>query len=61
MYEPVCPLCKIDIERIDTIDSYEDISAVEYLCIGQCPSCGKEYQWREVYEFSHIKGLEENH
>ena len=61
MHEPVCPLCKVDIECIDTIDSYEDISTVKYLCIGQCPVCGKEYQWLEVYEFSHIKDLEENH
>ena len=61
MHEPVCPLCKVDIRRIETYDSYIDEEVTEFLCIGVCPTCGKEYQWLEVYEFSHIKDLEENH
>ena len=59
MNEPICPVCGSDIERIDTIDSYEDVNSTEYFCVGECPTCGKGSQWREVYTFSHIKDLEE--
>lgn len=61
MTEPICPLCKEDIRRTETFDSYIDAETTEFLCIGVCPTCGKEYKWLEVYEFSHIKDLEENH
>lgn len=59
MNEPTCLHCGSNIERIDVFDSYENVSNVEYLCIGKCPTCDKEYQWCEVYELSHIKDLEE--
>jgi endogenous inhibitor of DNA gyrase (YacG/DUF329 family) len=59
MNEPICPACGDTLESFKTIDSYRDEDSAKYLCLGYCPTCGKEYQWREVYFFSHIKDLEE--
>lgn len=61
MKEPICPICGDDIECIDTVDISEDTNCVESFCVGECPTCKKEYQWYEVYTFSHIKGLKETH
>lgn len=61
MNEPICPHCGSDIEHVETVYSYTDEGSTEYLCVGSCPTCGREYQWREVYTFSHVKDIEENH
>lgn len=57
--EPICPHCGSAIDICDNVDENFNISSCEILVSGVCFSCGREYQWREVYNFSHIKDLEE--
>lgn len=61
MNEPTCPICGDSIEYIDTFDTYIDTNDFEALCVGECPTCGREYQWKDVYKFSHVKDLKEVH
>lgn len=59
MYEPTCPKCGDTIEQFDTIDTYYDDDECELFVIGECPKCGQQYRWREVYCFRGIRNLEE--
>ena len=56
---PECLECKIELEFDDTVDTWADESIVEMKNIGHCPKCGKKYKWRDIYEYSHFKDLEE--
>lgn len=59
MTEPICPHCGDTISICENVDENFEINSCEVLVSGVCFSCGQEYQWWEVYNFSHIKGLEE--
>lgn len=59
MTEPICPHCGNTIDICDNVDENFNSSSCEILVSGVCFSCGREYQWREVYNFSHIEALEE--
>lgn len=59
MEELICPKCRHLIDFKETIDEYTDDDIHEILCSGGCPHCGIDYQWREIYKFSHIEKLEE--
>ena len=59
MNEPVCPNCGGLIDILENVDDSFDTNSCEILVAGICFSCGREYQWREVYTFSHIKDLKE--
>jgi uncharacterized protein with PIN domain len=56
---PECLECKTELEFDDTVDIYADSDIVIFYEVGHCPKCGKEYKWRDVYNFSHFEDLEE--
>ena len=56
---PECLECKIELEFDDTVDTWVNGDIVEMKNIGHCSKCGKKYQWRDVYNFSHFEDLEE--
>ena len=59
MDELKCPHCGATLEEDDCYDQsiYSD-HAVKYM-YGHCPDCGKEYQWKELYEFTQYDELVE--
>ena len=59
MNELTCPKCGHTIDFWETVDEYTDDDTHEILCAGVCSHCGTDYQWREVYKFSHNENLEE--
>lgn len=56
---PICPKCGNIIDYDETVDESTNDETHEILCVGGCSRCGANYQWWEVYKFSHIEGLEE--
>ena len=59
MNEPTCPKCGYIIDCWETVDESTDVNTHKILCAGGCSHCGTDYQWWEVYNFSHIEDLEE--
>lgn len=59
MNEPTCPKCGYIIDCWEAVDDFTDEDTHEILCAGGCSRCGADYQWWEVYKFSHIERLEE--
>ena len=55
-----CSYCKEEL-KID--ESYEfGIEGTDMVIdrvVGHCPNCNKEYQWEEIYKYSHFSNLEE--
>lgn len=59
MNEPICSKCGHSIDYFESVDEATNIDVHEILCVGTCPRCEANYQWWEVYKFSHIEALEE--
>lgn len=54
-----CPYCKEELEIDESYDlSIEDNYVINRVA-GHCPNCDKEYQWEEIYQYSHFSNLEE--
>lgn len=55
-----CPYCKEELEIDESYDlDVENIYKVINKVVGHCPSCNKEFQWEEIYKYSHFSKLEE--
>lgn len=55
-----CPYCKEELEIDESYDiDVEDIDVVINRVAGHCPNCNKEFQWEEIYKYSHFSNLEE--
>lgn len=55
-----CPYCKVELEIDESYEiGVEDIDIVIDRVAGHCPNCNKEFQWEEVYKYSHFSNLEE--
>ena len=59
MKEPNCPKCGYTIDCWETVNDSSDFDTYQLLCAGGCSHCGTDYQWWEVYKFSHNENLEE--
>ena len=59
MNEPTCPKCGHTIDCWETVDDSTDFNTYKVLCAGGCSNCGTDYQWWDVYKFSHSENLEE--
>lgn len=57
--EPICPKCGDTIEQFVTFEEFYDDEVFELLVGGECPKCGQQYSWREVYRYYGVKELEE--
>ena len=60
MNEPTCPKCGNIIKYWETVDEFTEVYTHNIFCIGVCPHCKTNYQWWEIYKFSHIEDLEES-
>ena len=55
-----CPYCKEEVEIDESYDlSVEDDYVVNRVA-GHCPCCDKEFQWEEIYNYSHYVNLIED-
>ena len=58
--EPFCPVCETILTEDDCFDHEYDGYSLERLCVGHCPKCGENYQWREVFFYSGHSQLEKS-
>ena len=58
---PQCPSCKVNLVEDDVIDTYTglDDGGLDLFCVGHCPRCNKEYEWRQHFTPSHFYGTKE--
>jgi hypothetical protein len=59
MNEPTCPKCGCIIDYWESVEESTDVDYHKILCTGGCQHCGTDYQWWDVYSFSHVEDLEE--
>lgn len=55
IYEPVCPICGCSLNEIDCFDTSFDFDEVVRYCVGECPACEKEFQYKELFRFHHVE------
>lgn len=61
MFEKIakCPYCGCELTGDETYETSIDISiAMEYVA-GHCDNCGREFQWENIYNYSHVSCLRE--
>ena len=42
---PKCPHCSVELIEMDTVDMQYDYEGIAFDKVGECPECGREYQW----------------
>lgn len=42
---PKCPNCSTELEQDYVLDMHFDDNGINLFCTGDCPNCGKTYQW----------------
>lgn len=47
-----CPYCHQPLERIDVFDSEYAPYYIKDFVSGECPRCGKEFQWEVSYVYN---------
>ena len=54
-----CPKCSDEIVYENSYEEeYRGDVCINY-CHGYCTACNTNYKWKEIYEYSHYKDLEE--
>lgn len=56
-FQAKCPECGDYLEEDDCFDTITANSWVEHLIVGHCPTCEKDYQWRNVFFYAGISDL----
>ena len=59
MDELKCPHCGTELEEDDCYDRSDNGDYIANYCCGHCPNCNKEYQWKEIFDFSNYDELVE--
>lgn len=59
-FQAKCPECGDYLEEDDCFDTITSTSWVEHLIVGHCPTCEKDYQWRNVFFYSGVSDLHES-
>ena len=54
-----CLSCGNELVFDETYDEYVDSTEVILYEEGHCPECGKQYKWKDVYNFSEEDELRE--
>lgn len=58
--EAHCPECSDILEEDDCFDTTTTNNWVEHLIVGHCPTCGKNYQWHNVFCFVGVSEITED-
>ena len=56
---PKCPYCNVELEYEERMTSQNYGNYYSERWTGYCPQCQKNFNWDEVYNFSHCDNLEE--
>ena len=55
----ICPNCGTELEQDECYDTHSEGDFIANYMIGHCPSCEKEFQWVEVYDYTGVDEIEE--
>jgi hypothetical protein len=58
---PSCPKCGSALVEDDCIDMVSTDAGLDGLCVGYCPSCNVNYQWRKKFTFEGFDRVVECH
>lgn len=54
-----CPHCNAELEGDECYDTSNwEFTHIEYIA-GHCPQCGKEYQWKRIFDYRGAEDIEE--
>ena len=59
MINAICPICGSELIEDESYDMSVDLSECREYVVGHCENCGKEYQWKNIFAFSHVEDIEE--
>ena len=59
MINAICPNCGHVLIEDDSYDISIDPSECREYAVGHCEHCEKEYQWINIFTFSHVENIEE--
>lgn len=46
-----CPHCNVSLDEDDCIDIEDEGFRLVKRLVGSCPDCGRQFQWREYYNY----------
>ena len=55
----ICPNCGAELEQDECYNSNFESDFITYYVAGHCPTCDKEFQWVEVYDYAGVEDIEE--
>jgi endogenous inhibitor of DNA gyrase (YacG/DUF329 family) len=55
----ICPNCDAELEQDECYDTRSENEYIVNLIAGHCPTCEKNFQWEEVYNYAGVDELEE--
>lgn len=56
-----CPHCEVELKIYDRYDIEFGRDEVTECYLGECPECGREFEWEKCYKFYEEKNLVECH
>ena len=55
----ICPRCGEGLVQDECFNTVFDIEFIANYISGHCPTCEKEFQWVEVYNYVGVEDIEE--
>lgn len=55
----ICPNCGAELEQDECYDTQFGDDCITNFMAGHCPTCDKEFQWVEVYDYAGVEDIEE--
>ena len=55
----ICPNCGAELEQDECYDTQFGDDCITNFMTGHCPTCDKEFQWVEVYDYAGVEDIEE--
>jgi hypothetical protein len=55
MFKPTCPICNDTLTEIECYDITFEIDEAIRFCVGECSSCNKEFQYRDIFRYHHCE------
>lgn len=59
MINAICPVCGRELIEDESYDLSIDISECCEFVAGHCENCNKNYQWVNIFNFSHVEDIAE--
>lgn len=59
MINAICPICGNELIGDESYDISIDLSECREYVAGHCENCEKDYQWINIFTFSHVEDIKE--